>query len=74
MLSIFFPSAILIYYFTIFFYNCTIIKNNSIVDIGWGFGFILVTLLLFFFRSFTAKSILVSVLVITWGSRLSIIF
>ncbi|MDD2353503.1 MAG: DUF1295 domain-containing protein [Atribacterota bacterium] len=73
MLSIFFPSAVLIFiYFTIFFITAQIIKNNSIVDIGWGFGFILVTLFTFFFSEvITARSILVSVLVITWGSRLS---
>lgn len=51
MLSIFFPSAVLIFiYFTIFFITAQIIKNNSIVDIGWGFGFILVTLFTFFFQ------------------------
>lgn len=73
MLSIFFPSAVLIFiYFTIFFITVQIIKNNSIVDIGWGFGFILVTLFTFIFSEvITARSILVSVLVITWGSRLS---
>ena len=29
-------------YFTAFFIVAQIIKNNSIVDIGWGIGFVLV--------------------------------
>jgi len=73
MLSIFQPSAFLILiYFTIFFVIAQIIKNNSIVDIGWGFGFILITIYTFFFSELiTVRSLLVSLLVIIWGSRLS---
>jgi len=73
MFPIFLPSIVLIFvYFASFFVIAQFIKNNSIVDIGWGLGFILVTLSSFFFSEvITARSILVSLMVITWGSRLS---
>jgi len=48
-------------------------RNNSIVDIGWGLGFILVTI--FQLASDVApnfRQILVSILIILWGLRLSI--
>ena len=44
MENIFLPSIILIFlFFTAFFLIAQIIKNNSIVDIGWGLGFMVVT-------------------------------
>jgi len=72
MLSIFLPSVVIIFiYFTIFFIIAQIIKNNSIVDIGWGLGFVLIALYTFFFSEIiTAKNILVTLLVLVWGSRL----
>ena len=73
MLQIFLPSVILIFiYFTAFFIIAQIIKNNSIVDIGWGLGFLLITIFTFFSSDIiTSKSVLVSLLVLIWGSRLS---
>ncbi len=73
MLPTFLPSVILVFlFFTSFFIIAQIIKNNSIVDIGWGFGFILIALYTFFFSEIiTAKSVLVTILVLIWGSRLS---
>ncbi len=73
MLQIFLPSIILVFiYFTAFFIIAQIIKNNSIVDIGWGFGFILIALYTFFFSEIiTVKSGLVTILVLIWGSRLT---
>ena len=50
-----------------------LVKNNSIVDIGWGLGFILVTVVTFFVYGddrFHQK--LVSYLVVVWGLRLAI--
>ncbi len=47
-------------------------KDNSIVDVAWGLGFILVSLLTFFLGStFASRSILVTCMVIAWGARLS---
>lgn len=50
-----------------------VMKNNGIVDVGWGLGFILVTIVTFFVEGdnrFHQK--LVSFLVIVWGLRLAI--
>ena len=48
-------------------------KDNSIVDIAWGIGFILVAILTFFLGTeFVVRHILVTVLIFLWGSRLAI--
>lgn len=48
-------------------------RDNSIVDIAWGMGFILVSLLTFFMSStFTPRSILMTAMVIVWGTRLAV--
>jgi len=58
-------------YFFVFFIVGTIIKNNSIVDIGWGLGFVISAWALFFISNeFTTSKIVVNVLVSLWGLRL----
>lgn len=58
-------------YFTLFFIVGTIIKNNSIVDIGWGFGFVLTSWILFFiYGNYSVSSIIVNAMVSLWGLRL----
>lgn len=58
-------------YFTLFFIVATIIKNNSIVDIGWGFGFVFVSWILFFVNgTYSLTQIIINVLVSLWGLRL----
>lgn len=73
MSDVFSPSMILIFlFFTAFFLIAQTIKNNSIVDIGWGLGFMVISLYTFFFSgAITIKSALVTLLVLIWGSRLS---
>ncbi|MCF7924400.1 MAG: DUF1295 domain-containing protein [Candidatus Izimaplasma sp.] len=64
---------IILGYFVIFFIVATIIKNNSIVDIGWGLGFVLVAWALFFIGDMsvlTLEKIIVNVMVSFWGLRL----
>lgn len=57
----------------IMFVIAQIVKNNSIVDIGWGVGFIIVTSVTFFvFGDDRFHQKLVSYLVIVWALRLSI--
>lgn len=61
---------IFVYFFTLFVVG-TLLKNNSIVDIGWGIGFVLLAWVLFFLRLpvqlvRTAITLLVSL----WGLRL----
>ncbi len=59
-------------YFSLFFFTAVIIKNNSIVDIGWGAGFVLSSYFaLFLTGNFTMRSILTVLLVTIWGLRLS---
>lgn len=58
-------------YFVLFFIVATIIKNNSIVDIGWGFGYVLTSWILFFiFGNYSITSIIVNTMVSLWGLRL----
>lgn len=60
-------------YMVALFILAQVLKNNSIVDIGWGFGFIAVIAALFIRNPvlFPAKVLLASLIVI-WGLRLSI--
>lgn len=65
-------AAVLIFsYFTIFFIIGTLIKNNSIVDIGWGIGFVLTSwyLLLTDERTISTQWI-ITILISIWGMRL----
>jgi len=64
-------ALIIFIYFFIFFVIGTIIKNNGVVDIGWGIGFVVVAWLLLILRfppSFTRLTI--TLLITVWGVRL----
>ncbi len=73
MIDLFYQAAIVVFlYFFGFFLVAQILKNNSIVDIGWGFGFILITLVtLIGSGNYTSRSLLLAVLVMAWGGRLT---
>lgn len=62
-------------YFVIFFIIATITKNNGLVDIGWGLGFVVVAWLMFFFigdpKVNTVEKIIVNSMVSLWGLRLT---
>ncbi len=71
--GLFIPLLLTLAYFTTFFIVAQIIKNNSIVDIGWGFGFVIgawTTLLI------TDEPTLLSYIIVgfitLWGTRLSV--
>lgn len=58
-------------YFSIFFVVGTIIKNNSIVDMGWGIGFVIIA----WFTTWTSGSkflpnIIITIMITIWGVRL----
>jgi steroid 5-alpha reductase family enzyme len=58
---------------TMFFIIAQIVKNNSIVDIGWGIGFVIVTLFSAFINPVWSPGKIIMILfVLTWGLRLSI--
>ncbi len=61
---------IILGYFLIFFIVATIIKNNSIVDIGWGLGFVVTAWILFFVNGYAIEKLIVNILVSLWGLRL----
>jgi len=73
MLSMLLTAAVVIFiYMVALFILAQILNNNSIVDIGWGFGFILVVAALFIRRPepYPAK-LLMTALILVWGLRLS---
>jgi len=59
-------------YFFIFFIVAQVVKNNSIVDMGWGAGFVIIALATLFLEGeFTARNLIVTLLVTIWGVRLT---
>lgn len=67
------PMGITFGYFTLIFIWATLIKNNSIVDIGWGLGFVLgAWASLLSSTQPTHISYVVVGLITVWGLRLSI--
>ncbi|MFO7815319.1 MAG: DUF1295 domain-containing protein [Halanaerobiales bacterium] len=73
MSSIFVNTFIFILaYFIVFFIIAVIKKNNSVVDIGWGLGFVLASyFVLFNTGNFNFRTIIVTLFVTVWGLRLS---
>lgn len=72
-MNIFFASAlILAIYMTTLFVIAVIKRDNSIADIGYGFGFILITGFAFFSQDITQshRSIIISTCILLWGGRL----
>ncbi len=59
-------------FMAILFLIALIKKDNSIVDIGWGLGFILVALINYFgLPGYTPRQVLVTALIVIWGVRLA---
>jgi len=47
-------------------------KDNSIIDIGWGMGFVIVAVVTFFYHNgYDSRQLLILILVTIWGVRLS---
>jgi len=64
--------VIILGYMSSLFLVAIVRKDNSIADIGWGFGFIVVGLSVLFIQAdFTTRQILLTSLVLLWGIRLS---
>ena len=63
--------GIIVAYFSLFFIVGTRIKNNSIVDMGWGLGFVIPTVVLYFFSGQTDPQFILMFLVSFWGLRLT---
>src|SRR6056297_4359013 len=56
-------------YFLLFFIAGQILKNNSIVDIGWGFGFVIVSFVMII-NNFSVERLLITAMVSLWCLRL----
>jgi steroid 5-alpha reductase family enzyme len=60
-------------YMTAVFLIAVLAKDNSIVDVAWGPGFIMVAVVTFWLRpGFEARHLLITLLVAIWGLRLAI--
>ncbi|MFC2159430.1 DUF1295 domain-containing protein [Actinomycetota bacterium] len=71
LMTIWLGITLIFVYFTIFFIIAWLMKNNGIVDIGWGPGFVIVALFcLFYSGNYNFRTILVTTLVAIWGLRL----
>lgn len=73
MLQIILTASITVAVFMIIVFTIAqFIKNNSIVDIGWGIGFILIALVLIFSKAESdSKSMALTAIVLIWGLRLA---
>lgn len=59
-------------YFTIVFLIAQVKKSNSIVDIAWGLGFVIVALTSFLLKTNgSIQSLIITIFVFLWGFRLS---
>jgi steroid 5-alpha reductase family enzyme len=59
-------------FMTVMYIIAQIKKNNSIVDIGWGIGFILIALLLMLIsKNLNIKDLFLFAMILAWGLRLA---
>jgi len=67
-----FSSLLIFIYFMLFFIVALIIRNNSIVDMGWGFGFVVLALATMLKTgAYVERSLLLTLLILIWGGRLT---
>jgi len=73
-MNIYLFSIIIIFiYMNIFFIISTIKKNNSIVDIAWGMGFVIISIATLLYNdNYNWIKAIPNILVLTWGLRLFI--
>ena len=65
-------AALVAIYMTFWFVLALVRKDNSIADIAWGLGFVLVAVVTFLRRGSLFIPLLVTALVAVWGSRLAV--
>lgn len=70
--AIFNLMLVVVFYFTLFFIVAQLRNNYGLVDVGWGSGFVVVAIYSLLRTEETGlRSLLVTVLVLLWGLRLS---
>jgi len=73
MLTLYLQVLLIIWLFmTALFIIALILKDNSIVDIGWGLGFVLITIVVIYGYPLTGIRSLLGWFVILWGLRLAV--
>jgi steroid 5-alpha reductase family enzyme len=67
-------AAIAVFLFMTLLWSISVVKKNvSVVDIGWGLGFIVISFVTMFFNvSFVDRSYLLMAIVTLWGLRLAV--
>jgi len=64
--------ALVFFYMSAMFVVAQYLGDNSIADIGWGLGFVLLALTSYYFAPlFTLRSVMATIFVCIWGLRLS---
>jgi len=73
MNELFYLSIIVVFFYMTLFYIMGIVsKDNSIVDVAWGLGFVLLTFLAMSYSTeLSPRQVLIAILVTIWGLRLS---
>lgn len=67
------PVAIVVAYMTLMFVVGYVKKNNGIVDVAWGMGFVSIALFTFFMNaSYTLLQIVATLLIVIWGVRITL--
>ena len=72
-MNVYILSIIFIFiYMSVFFIVAQKIKNNSIVDVAWGLGFVLISIITYIYNGvFNIINLLPNILVVIWGLRLA---
>ncbi len=73
MLSVFIQAAALVAIYATSWYGIALLKKrNDVADIAWGMGYILICIYLFITQPHASISLLLYLLVVCWGLRLSL--
>jgi steroid 5-alpha reductase family enzyme len=59
-------------YMTVWFALALVKRDNSVADIAWGLGFVLIAVFTFLRRGSLFLPLLITALVVTWGARLAV--
>jgi len=71
-MDLFWEVALVLFgYFFLFFIVGQLLENNSIVDIGWGLGFVVATIYMITRIEIEIYSLIVLAIIILWGLRLT---
>lgn len=67
-----YPAVLVFTYMCCFFVIATALKNNGLVDIGWGLGFCMLAIMLLPSYGSNDRQVLITTLTLLWGLRLAI--